>query len=259
MTYTYPPTLQWHERLYHRDVLRAGRYAALADAEGFHAICFAVEALGLRLLGKKADLGKYEAKLHELSSESVVLAELSATHAEWFSKFSSLYDLVRSARNDAMHSGVYARHATAAAIELCIGLEEALMKQQQHPRQLVKDFMVKSPITVEIWQPVAYARQLMLTHSFSFLPVFHKNWQLISESSLARYMRSGKEWKELLSTPIEHAAAGGLDLIDANVVNLNDNVHTLLREKEDGRSPRLWLVQDQHGGLCGVLSPFELM
>jgi hypothetical protein len=259
VTYTYPPTLEWHERLYHRDELRAGRYAALADAEGFHTICFALEALGLRLLGKKGDLGKYEEKLHELSSESVVLAELSATHAEWFSKFSSLYDLVRSARNDAMHTGVYARHATAAAIELCIGLEEALMKQQQRPRQLVEDFMVKSPITVELWQPVAYARQLMLTHSFSFLPVFHTEWKLISESSLARYIRSGKEWKALLSAPIEYATGNGLELIRASVVNLKDNVHTLLQEKEDARSPRLWLVQDQHGRLCGVLSPFELM
>lgn len=259
MTYTYPPTLQWHERLYHRDELRAGRYAALADAEGFHAICFALEALGLRLLGKKGDLGKYEEELHSLSSESVVLAELSATHPEWFSKFSSLYDLVRSARNDAMHTGVYARHATAAAIEMCIGLEEALMKQQQHPRQLVEDFMVKSPITVELWQPVAYARQLMLTHSFSFLPVFHKEWQLISESSLARYMRSSNEWKSLLSAPIEYAADHGLELINASVVSLKDNVHTLLQEKGDARSPRLWLVQDQHGRLCGVLSPFELM
>lgn len=52
-----PPTLQWDERLYHRDQLRAGRYAALADAEGFHEICFALEALGLRLYGEKENLG----------------------------------------------------------------------------------------------------------------------------------------------------------------------------------------------------------
>lgn len=259
MTYTYPPTLQWHERLYHRDTLRAGRYAALADAEGFHAICFALEGLGFRLLGKKGDLGKYEDKLHELSHDSVVLSELSAKHAGWFSRFTSLYNLVRSARNDAMHTGVYARHATAAAIELCIGLEEALMKEQQHPRQLVEDFMVKSPITVEPWQPVAYARQLMLTHSFSFLPVFQQKWQLISEGSLARYMHSGKDKKALLSAPIEYAVMNGLELVDASVVGLKDEIRALLKEQKDTPSPRLWLVQDQHGRVCGVLSPFELM
>jgi len=255
----YRPTLEWHERLYHRDELRAGRYAALADAEGFHAICFALEALGLRLLGKKADLGKYAPKLEELSQDSAVLSELSAAYSEWFSKFASLYDLVRSARNDAMHTGVYARHATAAAIELCIGLEEALMKQQQRPRQLVEDFMVKSPVTVELWQPVAYARQLMLTHSFSFLPVLQQRWKLISESSMARYMRSGRDWKTLLSATIEYASVNGLELIDANVVALKDDVQTLLKEGGDMKSPRLWLVGDQRGGICGVLSPFELM
>ena len=67
------PILPWHERLYHRDQLRAGRYAALPDAEGFHAICFALEALGLRLLGRKADLGKYASKLQELAQDSVTL------------------------------------------------------------------------------------------------------------------------------------------------------------------------------------------
>ena len=45
---------------------------------------------------------------------------MSASNPERFSKFESLYDLVRRARNDAMHTGVYARHATAAAIELFI-------------------------------------------------------------------------------------------------------------------------------------------
>ena len=36
--------------MHYRDRFREARYAALADAEGFEAICFALEALGLRLL-----------------------------------------------------------------------------------------------------------------------------------------------------------------------------------------------------------------
>lgn len=44
-----PPTdLSTEERIYHRDQLREARYAALADAEGFQQICFAVEAMGMR-------------------------------------------------------------------------------------------------------------------------------------------------------------------------------------------------------------------
>lgn len=257
--YEYPPTLSWDERLYHRDQLRAARYSALADAEGFHSVCFALEALGLRLLGTKAELGQYEPKLRELSQESVVFAEMSQTYAGIFSKFEPLFDLVRSARNDAMHTGVYARHATVAAIELCIGLEEALMKEQQLTRTLVEDFMVKSPITVESWQPVALARQLMLMHSFSFLPVFIGTWKLLPEGAMARYMRSDKKWKDLLSATIEHAAANGLELVEATVVGLKQDVRALLAGDHENDAPRLWLVQDEHENLCGVLSPFELM
>lgn len=257
--YIYPPTLLWQERLYHRDQLRAARYSALADAEGFHAVCFALEALGFRLLGKKAELGKYEPKLCELSQESVVLTEMSQRYAGIFSKFSPLFDLVRSARNDAMHTGVYARHATVAAIELCIGLEEALMKEQQLTRNLVEDFMVKSPLIVEPWQPVAHARQLMLMHSFSFLPVFIGSWKLLSEGAMARYMRSKGQWKDLLSATIEHAAANELDLVEATVVGLKQEVRDLLAADHRNGAPWLWLVQDEHERLCGVLSPFELM
>ena len=42
-----------------------------------------------------------------------------------------------------MHIGAYARHATEAAIELSIGLEEALMANFERK---VKDVMVNAPI-----------------------------------------------------------------------------------------------------------------
>ena len=132
--------------MHHRVQLRAARYGALADAEGFPAICFALEALGMRLLKRKADMGRYEEKLIGLAEDSVVLTELSLRYPQHFGKFEALYNLVKSARNDAMHTGAYARHATVAAIELCIGLEDALMKEQKIPRTLVEDFMVKSVV-----------------------------------------------------------------------------------------------------------------
>ncbi|WP_455926762.1 hypothetical protein [Pseudomonas capeferrum] len=251
--------MQWSERIYHRDQLRSGRYAALADSEGFLGICFALEALGLRLLGVQADLGKYKDSLRALSRDSVVLTDISRSNPDKFSRFDSLYDLIRRARNDAMHTGVYARHATAAAIELCIGLEEALMKQTQHPRNVVADFMVKSPVIVERWQPIAHARQLMLTHSFSYLPVKLECWMLISEGAMARYIQNSTGWKKILASSIEEASANGLKLIQAKVVSLDENVSELLRGSDDTVSPSLWLVQDAHDGLCGVLSPFELM
>jgi len=252
--------LQWSERLYYRDRLRAARYAALADAEGFGEICFAVEALGLHLLGKEADMGKYEARIRHLSTDSIVLSDLSTQFSCYFKRFDALYETVRLARNDAMHTGVYARHATSAAIELCIGLEEALMNKQDLLRETVADFMVKAPVALESWQPVAHARQLMLMHSFSFLPVLmEKEWKLVSEVSMAKYLNSDLSKKKLLATTIAAASTQGLILIDAQVIQSSAAVSEILANINVGVSPTLWLVVDDHDKLAGVLSPFELM
>lgn len=253
------------ERLYYRDELRSARYAALADLEGFHEICFALESLGLRLHGRKADLGTYRRRLKQFSKDSVVLSELTQHFPSTFTQFDALFDLVRTARNDAMHTGVYARHATAAAIELCIGLEEAVMKETQMARRLVEDYMVKSPVIVQSWQPVAHARQLMLTHSFSFLPVEVDGWKLVSETCMAHYIQSvpkrSEKLVDLLAFSIHAAQDRGLRLIDAQVVGLKDEVHSLLDEltRDKDIESRLWLVVDDAKHLCGVLSPFELM
>lgn len=252
--------LDWHERLYYRDQLRSARYAALADAEGFQSVCYALEALGMRLLGKRRDLGRYSRPLRDLANKSATLTELAVDFPSRFSNFDGLFAQVRNARNDAMHSGAYARHATAAAIEVCIGLEEALMAQLEEPRTTVADFMVKSAVVVESWQPVAHARQLMLTHSFSFLPVYLDRWRLISETAIARYLRSLGDWKSLMSAPIMRAADSGLALLDARVVKPTDNAIDLLNSVDLEQKPaRLWLVEEAPGRLCGVLSPFELM
>lgn len=253
-------TLSWDERLHHRDQLRAARYAALADAEGFHEVCYALEALGLRLAQRKAHLGRYREPIAALATQSIVLSDLSGRFPDRFGTFESLYEQVRVARNDAMHTGAYARHATSAAIELCIGLEEALMKEQQLPRSKVKDYMVKQPVSVEPWQPVAHARQLMLTHSFSFVPVFTDSWKLVSETSMAKYLLGREDWSARLAMPISEAVAHGLVLLDARVVNIAAEVQTLVAAIDPTKEPlTLWLVVDGHERLTGVLSPFELM
>lgn len=253
--------LSCDECIFYRDQLRVGRYAALADAEGFQQICFALEALGLRLIRRKENLGVYKNVLSQIYKKYHEQAELSEKFPGYFSSFNSLFELIKTARNDAMHTGVYARHATAAAIELCIGLETALMNEANMSRTLVKDFMVKSPITVESWQPIAFARQLMLTHSFSFLPVQRGGqWMLISESAIAKYLRrTDMAWKALMGMDVERASQSGLSLIEAQMVSLDQSVTSLLDGADDTNLVRLWLVQDGNGRLCGVLSPFELM
>ena len=247
-----------HERVYYRDRLRAARYAAHADAEGFGEVCFAIEALGLRFHGAEGSLGIYKPHMKKLSLVAPSLTELPCQFPMFFTRFDALYDTVRRARNDAMHSGVYARHATSAAIELCIGLEEAVMNPDA-PLTKVSDFMVKTPIFVEPWQPLAQARQLMLTHSFSFLPVFLGKWRLVSEIALAQFLRASPNRPKALALSIQDALSHGLHLIPAKTLRAGDEISKVLGQKPTSRSPTLWLVIDDEARLSGVLAPFELM
>lgn len=258
-----PTILSYEECVYYRDRFRDARYAALADAEGFSSICFALEAFGLRLLGERSTLDGYKTKISAFVQSSLVLSELSKKFPSRFKPFVALYAVVQSARNDAMHIGAYARHATEAAIELCIGLEEALMAGVS---STVGNLMVTSPVSVEQWQPVAHARQVMLMHSFSFLPVrFEDGWYLVSELGLAKYLVVKAEIKKIrLGKTIKESKSDGLELIkipEKKLLNVNQRVDELLSKARVENGPRLWLVVDEYrkDHLAGVLSPFELM
>lgn len=256
-----PSAFRPEERIELRDRLRSARYAALANAEGFHEICYAIEALGMRLHGKESTLSGYWKSIKALAHHSPLFGVLPAQFPGFFTRVDALYETLRRARNDAMHSGSYARHATAAAVELCIGLEEALMNASQS-RLTVADYMVKAPILLEPWQPVAHARQLMLTHSFSFLPILHNNrWQLLSELAVVGYLHPlNREQKELaLAKPVEYAVGAGLKLLPAKKVKPTDAVSTLIAASAARPTPTLWLVVEAKNRLTGVLSPFELM
>ena len=261
------------ELAHYRDRLRAARYAALADAEGFEEICYALEALGVRLLNRKGTMESYKLPILTLgrASQNGFLAQ---SYPQFFTKFEALYVTVQTARNDAMHTGAYARHATGAAIELCIGLEDALMAI--HPTSVVADVMVKAPVVVEEWQPIAHARQLMLMHSFSFLPVLvDMQWMLVSELGLARYLNVERDKKAArLAKPIRAAKECGMELVtlsERHIVGHSTKLVDVLNHAIVQSGPMLWLVLDplpaigptgevaHQSRLVGVLSPFELM
>ncbi|MBV7457912.1 hypothetical protein KW843_25790 [Acidovorax sp. sif1233] len=252
---------QPRERLFYRDRLRSARYAALEDAEGFEEICFALEALGLRLLGKQEALGLYRDQIALQANRALVFSELPGAFPLRFKSFGALFSIVQAARNDAMHTGSYARHATQAAIELCIGLEEALMAGVE---RTVENLMVSSPVAVESWQPVAHARQLMLMHSFSFLPVrLDGAWCLVSELGLAKYLSEGPR-KTRLCESIAAARSNGMqvrEIAPEELLRAGMTVADVLAGAQVQDGPMLWLVVDQRqpDHLAGVLSPFELM
>jgi CBS domain-containing protein len=184
-----PPDLTQDERRYYRDQLRSARYEALADSEGFLSICFVLEDLGIRLLGIQKSIGGYQQVITHLVPKKS--RRIAADLQHLFSPFSILYETVRNARNDAMHTGSYARHVTARAIELCILLEDCLMSSVDFLEKPVLNYMVREPTVLNELQPVARARQLMLTHSFSNIPVFTgDSWHLLSDISLSKYLES---------------------------------------------------------------------
>lgn len=130
--------------------------------------------------------------------------------------------------------------------------------------QTVGNLMVSSPITVEPWQPVAHARQLMLMHSFSFLPVrLGESWCLVSELRQAKYLSHGAR-KTRLSESIATAHQSGMEvevIEGRGFLRASMPVGEVLADARVQDGPMLWLVVEEQypERLAGVLSPFELM
>ena len=245
------------ERVSYRDGLREARYSALADAEGFQQMCFAIEALGKRLNHKANGLKDCQAQLKQLANEAGVLGTDYVIQC-CGKRFDALFTALREARNDMAHTGAYARHVAADAVVLCLILEEALMNK----RLTVGDFMVPTPVCVDHWQTVGYARQLMLSNSFCYLPMYdpdEKSWWLLSDIALANYLRPSWPSDQKRKQSIRAAQAEGLILKKVETVKKTDLVAKLL---QSNTPPGLWLVLGEGypmHHLVGVLSPFELM
>lgn len=259
-----PPTdLSPEERLFFRDRLREARYAALADAEGFQQMCFAIEALGKRLNPKANTLGQCRHVLQSLARQSTLLPDVNEGDRA-IKTFDALFVALKDARNDAMHTGAYARHVAADAVTMCLVLEDALMvktkTEEEVKRLTVGDFMVSAPVVVHPWQTVEHARQLMLLNSFSYLPIWHdEGWSLIADIAIAKYLRPEWPAKARLKQRLDEANKDGLVFTRTKTVERGAAVTSLLDQRDP---PGLWLVRDNRypdGHLVGVLSPFELM
>lgn len=129
----------------------------------------------------------------------------------------------------------------------------------------VGDLMVASPVIVADWQVVAHARQLMLMHSFSFLPVrLNSSWWLISELGLAKFLSVNGETKKVRLGLTIQAAAANMEMVelgDEDLLRATMTIEEVLQKSQVKSGPMLWLVVDENrpDHLAGVLSPFELM
>jgi hypothetical protein len=248
------------------DQLRLARHTALGDAEGFDEVIHVVERLGSYLtketvgdLGKIGGLKDYKGALAELAEKSGLAFCVPREQRHLLTPFYELYDLVRVARNDAMHQGSFARHLTVHAIELAIILEDALA---QHKDLRVSDFMVRNPVVAELWQPVGFIRQQMLVNSYSFLPVFRDGqWYLISDAEIAVYLgaeREGQERRKRLASTLESEDV--FSRCARKKINLTPDSFSLEEALKTLSQESVLLIS---GGsdqpLAGILTAFDLL
>jgi hypothetical protein len=245
--------------LHFRDQLRAARAAALRDAEAFQEIVFILERMGAFLSNDRGNLGKYFPRIKDQAARSPMAEEVPKELPHFHQQFDVKYEIVREARNAALHEGALARHLTANAVELSLVLEEGIMSELHQ----VSDFMVRNPVCAFMWQPLSFIRQTMLVNSFSYLPVqvekeSKTDWRLISDFRLAQCLRkNGKVAKEGLIQRLEDAVKSGqIELHSAKTCGPQDKIEAVL-PTSDGL-PTLVLSPDNNE-LLGILTPFDLL
>jgi hypothetical protein len=251
------PSLTADEARYFRDQFREARALAQQDSEAFHGLLFALEQLGSILphKRKKQGLGAYKGSLGALAGLSP-LADVPDRWISFHSRFPVLYELVRVARNDAMHQGAFARQLTAHAIELSLVLENAMTTFLS---PTAGDYMVREPTCAALWQPMSFVRRSMLLGSFSYLPLLDSRgstprWTLLSDRAVAFYLRSGDYEERLADSVLEALKSDQLTLLSARTVRTVTPISEILDQHE----PVLVLSDDdQH--LLGILTPFDAL
>ncbi|MEW6208533.1 MAG: hypothetical protein AB1631_09205 [Acidobacteriota bacterium] len=242
--------------------LRKARDYAIRDAEGFQEIVFAIERMGVVLSKKVGTLNDYKPFILELEKQSVLAKDIPGKWRDVHAPAWWLYETVQAARNDALHQGAFARHLTKHAIELSLILEDALMAQIAR----VADFMVRDPVCAQLWNPLSFVRQQMLTNSFSFLPVFDsdKCWKFISDHALAACLRTNaKERKRRMALKVEEAVGNEqgvsklLNLEKADIVPADCPIVDVVDKL--GRQPILISRSDDSKEVVGILTAFDVL
>ncbi len=247
--------------------LQEAREGAIKDAEAFDGIIHAIERLGTLLKGEVAGLAAFAPKMNLLAGFSPLA---SGMVREWHTPFALLYDMVRNARNDALHVGSYARHLTSHAIELALILEDGLrsveiiFKEAEKMEINVSDFMVRNPVCAHLWQPISSIRQTMLTNSFSYLPVAidKSEWRLVSDLRIVAYLHgcSNAQRKIRLARPLGEAmkeAESPVKLDEVERVSTTATIEEALRKS--GGKFLLVFSKSSESELAGILTPFDLL
>ena len=231
--------------------LRDARALILRNAESFHEAATALEQVGQVLSGKiRNSLSKYEPELLELTT---------VTGRHEITETARLFNVIREARNDAVHEGAWARHLNSRLIDLFLILEESIMSKLT----CIEDIMVRNPVIAEPWHMVAHIRKTMLANSFSFLPILWAGeWHFVSDTMIMRYLHGASnrdDKKERLQKQIQYVIqAGEIKPTPAVYCPPKNTIVQLLAEMVDGPI----LVVEEAGGtsrLLGIVTSFDLL
>ena len=235
--------------------LRGARALVLRDSESFGEASTVLEHIGQVVAGKIGNgLKDYETSIVSLATE----ADGTATDS-----VKRLFNVVREARNKAIHDGAYARHLTSRLMDLLLILEEAIMINMDR----VEDLMVRNPVSAEPWHPVSHVRKMMLSNSFSCIPIHETKhgkgrWMLILDSTLMHWIRSEpdrKKQKVRLALPVGEAIAKHALVVKGAICCSRE---TPIAEIIPRMNDRPTLVTEKILGeerLLGILTAFDLL
>lgn len=246
--------LKPHHRIEFLNRLRCARDLVLKDAEAFNEAAASLEFVGQIMQGRQGNgLGSY---LEEIVSLATSRGDQSPEEVR------RLFNIVKDARNDAVHDGAYVRHMSTRLVDLILMLEHAVMAGLNR----VGDVMVRSPVSAEPWQLVSHVRRLMLENSYSNIPMLIANEEsklfiFLTDTHVMNYLHprtSTESRKERLSNRINEALGKGLQIEPAKTcppTELVENIVPLMTHYP-------MLVTESQGGeerLVGIISAFDLL
>jgi CBS domain-containing protein len=252
---TSPANMTTNQRVEFLARLREARALVLRDAESFHEASTVLEHIG-QVIGRKIGNGL---KDHEAD---IVSLATSVAHANG-EAVRRLFNVVREARNKAVHDGAYARHLNSRLVDLVLILEEAIMAKLD----CVEDLMVRNPVFAEPWHLVSHVRKAMLANSFSNIPIFvgevdNGKWMLLTDTAIMRFIRNGvdkRQQRTRLAMQVDLAITQRLLEVEPAVCC---RAGTLIGELTHKMNERPVLVTEKihhQERLIGIITAFDLL
>ena len=164
--------------IYYRNSLRNARTLTADSPADYQEILFALERLGSYLTEKEGTLKEFESCVKRLVKQHHPLRGFPLRGyplPDYHISFGRLYDIVLQGRNSALHQGAVVRNLPSRCARLSIILEDTMVnivRKEKGQSVQVKDYMVDTPVTTQLWHPVSFIRQIMLESSFTYIPYF---------------------------------------------------------------------------------------